>query len=36
MILLNDGRVYICGYNANGTCGLNHVVTPITRFVQTL
>ena len=36
MILLNDGRVYICGYNANGTCGLNHVITPITRFVQTL
>ena len=36
MILLNDGRVYTCGYNANGACGLNHVVTPITRFVQTL
>lgn len=36
MILLNDGRVYICGYNANGTCGLNHVITIITRFVQTL
>ena len=36
MILLNDGRVYTCGYNANGTCGLNHVVTPVTRFVQTL
>ena len=35
-ILLNDGRVYTCGYNANGACGLNHVVTPITRFVQTL
>lgn len=36
MILLNDGRVYICGYNAKGTCGLTHVITPITRFVQTL
>ena len=36
MILLNDGRVYTCGYNANGICGLNHVVSPITRFVQTL
>ena len=36
MILLNDGRVYTCGHNANGTCGLNHVFTPITRFVQTL
>lgn len=35
-ILLNDGRVYTCGYNANGTCGLNHVMSPITRFVQTL
>lgn len=36
MILLNDGRVYTCGYNVNGTCGLNHVMSPITRFVQTL
>ena len=35
-ILLNDGRVYTCGYNVNGTCGLNHVMSPITRFVQTL
>lgn len=36
MFLLNDGRLYICGYNTNGTCGLNHALTPITRFVQTL